>query len=290
MMKITPLAAESMRTRSMATLVETDDVKILIDPAANLGENRYGLSPHPMEAYFLKKQNERIDLFALLAEVFIITHYHYDHFNPRIPQFYEGKILFLKNPNQGINTSQRKRAFAFLEKVRGVSREINFVDGRTIEMGKTRIVFSNPLPHGLETRMGYVISVFVSDANTSFLFSSDVQGPCRQEAADFILELNPEVLYLDGPATYLHGMDDVRRVLEQTHYHLEQIIEKTRVHTIIIDHHLTRDLHWEEKIRPVLAMAERKDVAILTAAEMRGEENHFLEARRRQLYQEDPPS
>jgi predicted metallo-beta-lactamase superfamily hydrolase len=40
-MKISPLAADSLGARSMATLVETRDVTVLIDPSVRLGPYRY---------------------------------------------------------------------------------------------------------------------------------------------------------------------------------------------------------------------------------------------------------
>jgi len=48
-MKITPLAADSLGARSMATIVETPDVSVLIDPSVRLGPFRYDLRPHPTE-------------------------------------------------------------------------------------------------------------------------------------------------------------------------------------------------------------------------------------------------
>ena len=48
-MKITPLAADSFGARSMATIVETPDVSVLIDPSVRLGPFRYDLRPHPTE-------------------------------------------------------------------------------------------------------------------------------------------------------------------------------------------------------------------------------------------------
>jgi predicted metallo-beta-lactamase superfamily hydrolase len=107
---------------------------------------------------------------------------------------------------------------------------------------------------------------------------------------DFIVAQNPDVLYLDGPATYLQGIIDARQVLERSIHHLKRIVEKTKVHTLVMDHHLTRDMRWKEKMAPVMAMARRHGIAVQTAAEMRGEENNPLEARRRQLYEEEPPS
>ena len=47
--KITPLAADSLGARSMATLVETPDVTVLLDPSVRLGPYRYDLPPHPSE-------------------------------------------------------------------------------------------------------------------------------------------------------------------------------------------------------------------------------------------------
>src|SRR2546427_3043794 len=44
-MKITPLAADSLGARSMATLVETPDITILLDPSVRLGPYRYDLPP-----------------------------------------------------------------------------------------------------------------------------------------------------------------------------------------------------------------------------------------------------
>ena len=47
--RIAPLAFDSFGVRSMATFVETDDLKVLIDPGVALAPVRYGLEPHPLE-------------------------------------------------------------------------------------------------------------------------------------------------------------------------------------------------------------------------------------------------
>ena len=54
-MKIKPLAFDSFGARSMCTLVETRDIKIVIDPSVALAPKRYGLPPHEME---LRKKEE----------------------------------------------------------------------------------------------------------------------------------------------------------------------------------------------------------------------------------------
>ena len=51
---------------------------------------------------------------------------------------------------------------------------------------------------------------------------------------------------MSGPATYHNFWDD--KLLEISNSNMKEIIEKTSVRNIIIDHHLARDLHFKEKI------------------------------------------
>jgi hypothetical protein len=60
----------------MATFVETDDLKVLIDPGVALAPVRYGLEPHPLEWQRLDDTWEAIKQYAENAEVLIVTHYH----------------------------------------------------------------------------------------------------------------------------------------------------------------------------------------------------------------------
>lgn len=47
--RIMPLAFDSFGVRPMATFVETDDLRILIDPSVALSPLRYNLRPHFFE-------------------------------------------------------------------------------------------------------------------------------------------------------------------------------------------------------------------------------------------------
>jgi predicted metallo-beta-lactamase superfamily hydrolase len=286
-LQITPLAAESMGSRSMATFVETGDVHLLIDPGANVGSYRYGLSPHPLEAWCMKKHRERIRLYAKSADIIVITHYHFDHFIPDMADMYQGKILLVKNPNQDINLKQRKRAFAFLQSLSKRPNEVRYIDGREYDFGTTRLVFSHPVPHGENDLKGQVIEVAVQKEERKFLFTSDVQGPCHDASLEFILEQSPDTLYLDGPVTYLQEAQDSQESLDRTLQRLYTLIEKTKLVNMIIDHHLMRDIDWREKIEPLYKIASRKSITIQTAAEYRGDENNLLEARRNLLYESD---
>lgn len=286
-LQITPVAAESMGSRSMATFVETGDVKLLIDPGANVGSFRYGFSPHPLETWCMKKHRERIQLYADTADVIVITHYHFDHFIPDLADMYRGKILLVKDPNKNINLKQRKRAFAFLKSLHKRPSEVRYADGKEYDFEQTRLTFSRSVPHGGNNLKGYVVELAVQKAERKFLFSSDVQGPCHDASLEFILEQSPDTLYLDGPVTYLQETQDFQESLDRTLQRLYSIIEKTKLVSMIIDHHLLRDIDWREKIDPLYKIASRKSIAIQTAAEYRGDENNLLEARRNQLYEND---
>ena len=48
-LKVAPLAFESLGARSSALSVETDDLKIVVDPAVSLAPKRFGLPPHTVE-------------------------------------------------------------------------------------------------------------------------------------------------------------------------------------------------------------------------------------------------
>ncbi len=286
-MKITPLAAESMGSRSMAVFVETLDCKILMDPGVSISPNRYGLAPHPFEKWCFQKHWERIQLFARLADILVITHYHSSHFMPNIKELYRNKILLMKNPNQKMDIRQRNLAFTFLKRMHGIPKEIVYVDDKTLLFGDTQIIFSPPVPHGLSKENGFVIQATVHEKDQTFLFSSDIQGSCRKEQLEYILSQNPLFLYLDGPVIQKSAVAE--ETLQKSLAHIIKIIEKTMVTTIIIDHHVLRELQWKHRMEPVFAVANRHHVQIQTAAEFRGEEDQLLEARRKELYANDPP-
>src|SRR5574341_976728 len=129
-MKIVPIAADSLGTRSMATFVGTRDCSICIDPSVSLGPKRYGLPPHPLE---YEKQDEHwqsIRENAGKSDVMIITHYHYDHHNPDAPEIYKDKSVFIKHPEENINRSQKTRAAYFLKQIDGMPERLEYADGR----------------------------------------------------------------------------------------------------------------------------------------------------------------
>ena len=130
------------------------------------------------------------------------------------------------------------------------------------------------------------MEVAISDRDKVFVFTSDVEGAGIDAQADFIIESQPDVVYIDGPMTYMLGYRYSYASLKASIDHLIQIIEKTSLKTMILDHHLLRDLKWKKHIVPVFDAGAEHNVRVLTAAEYCGMENSMLEARRKELYQE----
>ena len=283
-MELELLAFDSMGVRSMATIVETKDLRLMIDPGVALAPYRYGLPPHPLE---IKRLNET---WALIEERLvdcshvIITHYHYDHHEPESSYLLINKALYVKHPTQSINFSQRRRAAFFLSRVSEAGGCYEYADGREIKVGSTSIRISEPVPHGTDTRLGYVVMVAVRDGEEKVLYTSDVEGPSLESQLEVILREGASILIIDGPMTYMLGYRYSYESLEKSINNLTRIIRETPVRVMILEHHLLRDLDYKRKIEPVIRAAKAKEVEILSAAEFEGKPVEMLEARRRELY------
>lgn len=289
-MKIKLLASDSLGVRSMATFVETDDVKIIIDPSCDLAPNKYGLPPHPKEIEILKQYWKEIEKHIKLADIIIITHYHYDHFNPKHIELFKEKFLFIKHPEKNINQSQKKRAKDFinaLNQSKQKPKKIEYADGQTFNFGKTKIIISEALPHGISNKLGYLLEVCISDGKQNLVFSSDVEGPALKEQIDFMLKNKPDFVIIDGPMTGMLGYRYPQTALKESIKNLISLI-KAKPNTIIIDHHLLRDVHWRERIKDVFEEAKKNKVKVLTFAEYNGKEINVLENKRKELYKQFP--
>jgi predicted metallo-beta-lactamase superfamily hydrolase len=283
-MKVEPLAFDSFGVRSMATYVETCDLKVLIDPAVALGPNRYRLPPHPLEIERLQETWADVKKFAANSDVLIITHYHYDHHNPKEPEVYRDKILYIKDPKANINKSQAGRSSYFLNRIKGVPRSVETADGTEFRHGSTTIRFSPAVCHGTNPRLGRVVEVSISCGGEKVVHTSDVEGPSLEEQTAFVLEEDPDLLILDGPMTYMLGFRYSAKSLALSIENINRIIRETSVSTILLDHHFMRDLDYKKRAAEVRRCAEEHGVKLITAAEYAGREADILEARRRELY------
>ncbi|RLI82022.1 MAG: hypothetical protein DRP01_10350 [Archaeoglobales archaeon] len=279
-MKVEPIAFDSFGVRSMCTVVKTKDVKLVIDPSVALAPKRFGLPPHEIE---LRRKDElwkRIKDELELAEVVIITHYHYDHHNPNEPEVLNGKVVLVKHPNNAINLSQKKRSRYFLSLL---NAKIEFADSRRFEFGNTIISFSDPVPHGKDDRLGYVLEVLIEE-DESFLFTSDVEGMPLDDHVKFILDSNPDTLFLDGPMTYMPHVFG-RKLFERSMRNIKIVMEKTKVKRVVLDHHLLRDVSWRDKVSEIFEFGKELGIFVQSASGFIGKEEILLEARRKELYE-----
>ena len=282
-MRITPLAADSLGARSMATLVETPDVTILLDPGVRLGPYRYDLPPHPTEEARRKDLWRRIKEAAKKAEVLTVSHYHYDHHNPDAPSIYRGKLAYLKDGKFHINRSQRERASVFVRALKKYPQEVQVADGNDVDFGGTQLTFSPAVPHGYNDELGYVVMARIAQGGEVFVHTSDVLGPPLKEHLGFLLDANPTVLYADGPMTHMpENYPEVYTARSLAN--LERIVRSTGLRTLILDHHLLRDREWRKRLEPLATVTEEHDVTVQTAAEYAGKAVDQLEANRDHLY------
>ncbi len=302
--KIVPIAAESFGVRSMCTLVETPDVTVLFDAGVSLCPYRFRLPPHPIEFKTIQKLRKSVAKAADKAQVVTISHYHFDHHTPSYEdwvvnwteadetarQIYQNKTVLMKNPRDKINASQRQRAWLF-QKTGGKNAEkLESVDGKTFKFGEETVLrFSEAVFHGSEESMlGWVVMTLVEYADELFMFAPDIQGPMSTHTLELIKVAKPHMIILGGPPFYLGGFKVSEAQLQLGLNNLAAIVEA--VPLTILEHHALRDEAWRLKTKQVYACAAEVGHKVMTAAEFAGDENNFLESKRKMLYVENPPS
>lgn len=301
--KVVPLAAESLGVRSMCTYVETPDVKVLLDAGVSLCPNRYGLPPHPLEYKAIIESRKRIAEAAEKADVITVSHYHFDHHTPSYEdwlcnwteaeetarQIYQGKTVLIKNPKEMINFSQRRRGWVFQKTGGKDAKQLIIADGRSFTFGKTMIKFSEPVFHGQEdSALGWVLMTTIEFKNEKFLMAPDVQGPISTKTLQLIIKEKPQLLLIGGPPLYLSGFRIDEKLVRLGLENLRKIVDV--VPCTILEHHILRDEQWREKTKEFLEEAQRAGNKVLTSAEFLGQENLFLEAKRKALFADYLPS
>jgi predicted metallo-beta-lactamase superfamily hydrolase len=297
--EITPLAAESLGTRSLCTQVVTPDVCILLDPSAALAK-RFNLEPHPDEYLALQKALRIITGAASGSDILSISHYHYDHVRPGFENhlynlsvqnersiMFSEKIVLAKDNRENINPSQRRRGFYFEKDVKDIATKVEWADNRFFKFGDTKVSYSPPLPHGpSSSRLGYVLSTLIEHFKNRILFAPDVQGPIVQDTLQYLLQMAPDLLIIGGPPIYLSQFTDKERTAAQN----SLLVLASTIPTLVVDHHLMRAKNWKEWMSPVYESAENSGNRLLTMAELAGVENRLLEIEREENYKRNPPS
>ncbi len=115
MLEFRPVWFDSMGAKSSCVAVRTD-INIVIDPGIAIMHKTFPASDIRKREWY-KRGKREIEKFLKEADVVIISHYHHDHYLPFSIKLYEGKTIFVKNPNFYINDSQRKRAEKFFSDI-----------------------------------------------------------------------------------------------------------------------------------------------------------------------------
>ncbi|MCK9151510.1 MBL fold metallo-hydrolase [Methanobacterium alcaliphilum] len=288
-MKLVPLAFESFGVRSMCTYVETDQ-KILIDPGTSIAPKRFKLPPSTEEIITLKQSRYQIAKYGGLADIITISHYHHDHFTPfeenRFLEsshdsalgIYNGKKIFLKDPNNHINKNQEKRARKLLSDLQKIPCEIEFSDGKDFQIGDTQLKFSPALAHGKENSpLGYVVAVSILYKNEKLMHASDIQGPISDKALKYVLREDPDILILSGPPLYLLRYALSKEDYEKSKEHLKHLSDN--IPKIILDHHLLRT---KRGLKLINELNENNN--LISASQFCGEEPLLLESQRKKLH------
>lgn len=284
-MKVRLLAADSMGVRSIATHVEICGLSIAVDLSASLAPRRYGLPPHEEEVKALEDSLDTIRAYLKESHVAVITHYHYDHYLAGEPELYYGKKLFVKNPREEINVSQRIRAHKFLIKG-GITdkAEVSYADGGTFNVENVTLRFSPPVWHGEPgTKVGKVLMLSIECDEGRVVFASDVQGPADEEARAWLVGLGRVgVLVIDGPPTYFAGYKVPRTAVEEGFRGLLYVLKKLRPRVAVVDHHIARDKAYEELLSHIREASGLSSIE--SAAGFMGKPLRLLEAHRRELW------
>ncbi|GAB6945641.1 hypothetical protein [Vulcanisaeta sp. JCM 14467] len=300
-MEVVPIAEESLGVRSMAMFVRTRDLSILLDPGISLSPNRYGLPPHPRELERVRALRSVLEKYAEETNYVFISHYHRDHFtvpyqsiymgttNDSYRKVYSGKVVLMKSPDDE-NWSQRRRYYGLRRAIEGIAKELVFVDGKEFNIGSTRLVISQSLPHGEENaRTGRVVAITIIEDDETLTFMPDVEGPVSQSAIDYVMSMKPKTLVVGGPPLYLSRRGFGEEYVSNALRNLTAILRAGFLNRLIIAHHTLRDLDWRNKLRALFEEASRLGVSVMTYAGLLNREDELLEAMRRELYAREPP-
>lgn len=279
-MKVSILGAESFGVRSYCTFVETEDVKIIIDPGCALGTERFNLPPHKVEIMELWNVWESINLHLKKSDVVVVTHYHYDHHHYRNYRFYKDKIVLLKDFGS-VNAKQRARAELFRGYIGGISKVI-LADEKEFVFGNTRILFSPPLAHGYGKEDVKIVAVLIEENASGVLYTSDVSGMIDKNLISFLKGKLFETFIFDGFPTYLLNTAMKRTWLYESIEKMTWILESCKVKNLVIDHHSTRDINWTEFYHDLFSLRFLNFCG--TAAEFMGREPKYYEAMRKELF------
>jgi predicted metallo-beta-lactamase superfamily hydrolase len=136
-----PIWFDSMGAKSSCTFVKTPDVSILIDPGASEMQPSFPANEEQKIKWYIAAV-QKIKNECKKVDCICISHYHYDHYFPQDLEVYGGKKVFLKNPNEYINSTQRSRAEDFFQQI---NKYFNLDDSEELVKNRSQKTYGNPL-------------------------------------------------------------------------------------------------------------------------------------------------
>jgi hypothetical protein len=281
-MRIEILGAESLGARGLSCIVELKDRKIVIDPGVALGYRRGGLLPHPFQIAVGAQVRKKITEALKETTDVVISHFHGDHIPLSKPNPYQlgmKEITLDKNcrvwakGEKGISKDakqRRKELESFLGK--------DLINAEGKKEGP--LSFSFPVPHGQGDKGTEVMMTKIEEEGEIFVHASDIQL-LDDKTTEAIIYWHPAIVLASGPPLYLPFLSSE----EKGKAWKRAVRLAQEVNTLILDHHLLRSedgIEWLEK----LALATKNKV--LCAADFMEVQPLFLEAWRKELYEELP--
>lgn len=172
------------------------------------------------------------------------------------------------NMFKSINAWPKKK---WLTEVNVGRTNINFIEKGTIKFGSTSICFPGTHFHGIEyAKTGWVEPVIVKRGKEKILFSSDIMGPNIEDYTQWIIDESPDVIILDGPATYLLGYLFNQINLNRCIENVSRIVREADFQVMIYDHHLLREKKFRKHMGDFYNLVEKTGKKVMTAAEWFG--------------------
>lgn len=290
------LGSESMGVRSLCTKVVTPDVSILLDPGCSLGPRKGHPIPHPEEYKKLHEVTARVLDASKSCKFLFISHYHHDHFKPRqleeeyihtshelFKALFKDKIVYLKSLKNHVGKNQSRRGKYLKQAASKIIDDFRDADYKQVKIGDTTLDFSWPVKHGEPgSRLGHLIMLRVRHGKDTFVFAPDVQGPVARGTLKFFLDFPPDLAIVGGPPYYLK--DSLKTFPFEAGLACMKKLHET-IPRLVLDHHCCRST---EDYDGLLAKLNGPN-EVLDAASFMGQERCFLEAKRKELYDDEPP-
>ena len=297
-LNVIPLAGESLGTRSSAVAVQGQKSQFILDPGVDVAPRRYDLPPHSIE---LNRRNEhRANILNIIKEKhvagFWISHFHFDHF-PKINEAVKiGKAMYhwdpelqnfpiapfyIKDPSENLNKNQTRRARKFTRALKKLDQKYYPAENNLFKTEEFTIKGSPIMPHGEISPLGFVVGCAIKYKDTKLCYTGDVVGMPLQQHVDWIVSEQPDILIMDGP---------MKEQLPAFKENIKQVIDKTNLKHLTIEHHLLRSKNWTNLIIEELDYAKEADVSVKCYSELLGKKIELLEVSRKDLFEFLPES